>query len=151
MGLALIFTRKNKAMHRKWRIRPALLSGALLLAGFGLAAPAPALAPELAMLAKVKPGLWELHEIGQKNGRERICINDTRKLLQIRHRQLTCSRFIIDDRPTTVTVSYRCPGGNHGRTTIKHESDTLLRITSQGIDTGSPFSFDDEARHVGSC
>lgn len=127
----------------KWLVLP--------LATLGLAAvSAPAQGPELAMLNKLQPGLWALKERGSAEG-DTLCVRDTRKLLQLRHRDLQCSRFVISDEPNEVTVSYRCPGGGSGRTTIKYEGRGLVQIDSQGIAQNSPFAFAMEGRYAGAC
>lgn len=129
---------------RKW-----IVAGAVAL-GFA-AFPAPAQAPELAMLERVETGMWTLKERGKPDIRDRICVRDARKLLQIEHRNATCSRFVIEDTPKQVTVSYSCPGTGNGRTTIKFEGSELLQINTQGIVNGSPFAYAVEGRRAGGC
>lgn len=125
---------------------------ALPVAALSLAAvSAPAQAPELAMLDKLQPGLWNLKERGSADTSDKLCVRDARKLLQLRHRELQCSRFVVSDEPDEVTVTYRCPGGGSGRTTIKYEGRGLIQIDSQGIAQNSPFAFALEARYAGSC
>ena len=72
-------------------------------------------APELAMLGKLQPGLWNLKERGSADASDKLCVRDLRKLLQLRHRDQQCSRFVVSDLPDEVTVTYRCPGGGSGR------------------------------------
>ncbi|WAC24144.1 DUF3617 domain-containing protein [Blastomonas sp. SL216] len=125
---------------------------ALPLCALGLAAfSAPADAPELAMLNKLQPGLWNLKERGSADASDKLCVRDARKLLQLRHRDQQCSRFVVSDEPDEVTVTYRCPGGGSGRTTIKYEGRGLVQIDSQGIAQNSPFAFALEARYAGAC
>lgn len=112
---------------------------------------APAQAPELAMLNKIQPGLWNLKERGSAENTDKLCVRDARKLLQLQHRDLQCSRFVVSDEPDEVTVTYRCPGGGSGRTTIKYEGRGLVQIDSQGIAQNSPFAFALEGRYAGSC
>lgn len=125
---------------------------ALPLCALGLAAvSAPAQAPELAMLNKLQPGLWNLKERGSADTSDKLCVRDARKLLQLRHRDLQCSRFVVSDEPDEVTVTYRCPGGGSGRTTIKYEGKGLIQIESQGIAQNSPFAVALEGRYAGAC
>lgn len=128
----------------KWLALPLLGLGATALS-------APAQAPELAMLGKLQPGLWNLKERGSADIDDKLCVRDLRKLLQLRHRDLQCSRFVVSDEPDEVTVTYRCPGGGSGRTTIKYEGRGLIQIDSQGIAQNSPFSFAMEGRYAGAC
>ncbi len=104
----------------KWFAAP------VMAIGLG-AVSAPAQAPELAMLNKIQPGLWNLKERGTAQNGDQLCVRDARKLLQLRHRELQCSRFVVSDEPDEVTVTYRCPGGGSGRTTIKYEAAAWCR------------------------
>jgi hypothetical protein len=125
---------------------------AVASAAFGLACvPAPAQGPELAMLNKVQPGLWKLQERGSGDSANKLCVRDPRKLLQLRHKDVQCSRFVVSDSPDEVTVTYRCPSGGSGRTTIKYEGRGLIQIDSQGIAQNSPFAFAMEGRYAGAC
>ncbi|WP_238550618.1 hypothetical protein [Blastomonas sp. AAP53] len=129
--------------HLKWLMLPAAALGLASVA-------APAQGPELAMLNKLQPGLWNLKERGGADA-DKVCVRDIRKLLQLQHRDLQCSRFVVSDEPDEVTVTYRCPGGGTGRTTIKYEGRGLIQIDSQGIAHNSPFAFAKEARYAGAC
>ena len=61
------------------------LSGACLIGGAALA-----LVVQLAMLDRIEPGLWELKM--RDGGRsERLCLNDGRRLIQLRHPQVALS------------------------------------------------------------
>lgn len=131
-------------------IRLKWFAAAVMAIGLG-AVSAPAQAPELAMLNKIQPGLWNLKERGTAQNGDQLCVRDARKLLQLRHRELQCSRFVVSDEPDEVTVTYRCPGGGSGRTTIKYEGRGLVQIESQGIAQNSPFAFALEGRYAGSC
>lgn len=131
-------------------IRLKWLAAPVMALGLG-AVSAPAQAPELAMLNKIQPGLWNLKERGTAESVDQLCVRDARKLLQLRHRELQCSRFVVSDEPDEVTVTYRCPGGGSGRTTIKYEGRGLVQIDSQGIAQNSPFAFALEGRYAGSC
>lgn len=113
-------------------------------------APVAARAPELAMLDGLTSGAWDVH-IRSDNTHSNICVRTGRELIQIRHRQLSCSRAVVEDQPGRVTVEYNCAGAGYGRTTIRRESAQLVQIETQGIQGGLPFHFDAEARRVGSC
>jgi len=133
-------------------VRPLLKPVAVAALGWAAFAPATAQAPELGMLDKVRTGLWEIKTRGSADAPDRVCIRDNKRLLQIRHLNTQCSRFVIEDEPRQVTVSYSCSGGaGHGRTTLIFEDTDLLRINTQGIAENSPFSYSAEARRVGNC
>lgn len=123
------------------------------LAALGLAAATavPAQAPTLAMLDRLEKGSWQLRERGKDKVLQTMCIGDARRMIQIEHPQSNCSRYIIEDTPTSVTVHYTCPGAGHGRTTIRSETNRLVQIDTQGIAGGRPFSQAIEARRTGTC
>ena len=112
--------------------------------------PAAAQAPDLGMLDGLAKGGWELRLRSDDSAR-RICLRSGRELIQLRHRQSGCKRFVVSDSASEVTVQYTCQGDGYGRTTIRKEGDGLVQIRSQGIQSGTPFSISGEARHVGSC
>ena len=128
-------------------IRYSLL--ALGLAGAATAVPAQA--PSLAMLDRLEKGSWQLRERGKDAVVQTICVGDARRMIQIQHPRSTCSRYIIEDTPNSVTVHYTCPGAGHGRTTIRSETNRLVQIDTQGIAEGRPFSQAIEARRTGGC
>lgn len=114
------------------------------------AAPSQAQAPELGMLSGLTKGAWSLRD-RDDGSQQQICVRDGRELIQIRHRQPGCSRFVIQDGPDEVVVQYTCRGTGYGRTSIRREGNGLVQIRSQGIYNGAPFSFSGEARHGGRC
>lgn len=125
--------------------------GAGLCAGVGfLAASGSAQGPGLAMLEQLEPGLWEVQP-RDDTPRVRICVDSGRKLIQIRHAQEVCRRFVIEDRPEVVTVQYTCPANGYGHTRIRFENARLAQIETQGIERGLPFNFAAEARRIGAC
>ncbi|KPL68947.1 hypothetical protein SZ64_13055 [Erythrobacter sp. SG61-1L] len=127
--------------------RIAAIAGILL----GIAiAPAAAQGPELAMLDGLRSGSWELRIRGD-SARKRICVHNGRDFIQIRHKQPGCSRFVVNDGASEVTVHYSCPNNGYGQTTIRKESPQLIQISTQGVEGKSPFNFMAEARHVGPC
>jgi len=115
-----------------------------------LVAPATAQAPELAMLGSLQSGGWDVQVRGE-DGAKRVCLRTGRELIQIRHQGKQCSRVVVDDEASLVTVQYSCKGDGYGRTTIRKETTQLVQINSQGIEDGLPFHFNAEARRVGGC
>lgn len=123
----------------------------LMALGFAGASAVPAQAPSLAMLDRLEKGSWQLRERGQDAVVQTICVGDARRMIQVYHPRATCSRYIIEDTPNSVTVHYTCPGAGHGRTTIRSETNRLVQIDTQGIADGKPFSQAIEARRAGGC
>lgn len=102
------------------------------------------------MLDSLTKGAWTLR-IRDDGSTQRICLRDGRELIQIRHKQPGCSRFVVRDTADEVVVQYTCRGNGYGRTSIRREGNGLVQIQSQGIIDGAPFSISGEARHSGSC
>lgn len=137
-----------------------MLSSAKVTSGFlpllGLAAicgPASPLLAEgasLQALDKLSAGSWELR-MRPDNTRERVCLRNGRELIQLRHPQAGCKRFIVEDNADRVTVQYTCQGHGYGRTEIRRESPGIAQIESQGVVDGLPFQFSAEARRIGAC
>lgn len=103
------------------------------------------------MLDRLEPGLWAILPHGSRAASAQICVDNGRKLIQIRHARETCRRFVIEDTPTTVTVQYTCPTNGYGHTRLRFENTHLLQVETQGIENGLPFNFSAEARRVGAC
>jgi hypothetical protein len=123
----------------------------LIALGCAAASAVPAQAPSLAMLDRLEKGSWQLRERGKEDVLQTICVGDARRMIQIRHPRSTCSRYVIEDTPNSVTVHYTCPGAGHGRTSIRSETNRLVQIDTQGIAEGRPFSQAIEARRTGGC
>lgn len=106
--------------------------------------------PSLGMLDQLEPGRWELR-LRDAPGVERLCLRDGRRLIQLRHPQAQCERFVVNDDPNDVTVQYTCRGRGYGRTHLRRETARIVHIETQGIAEGLPFNFVAEARRVGEC
>ena len=112
----------------------------------------PVAAPQvLSALALIQPGQWSLHAHDRPSDNRSICVGDARALLQVRHGEAMCSRFVIASDARTATVHYTCPGSGHGRTTIRVESPHIIQIETQGIINNEPFALSWEGRRTGDC
>lgn len=127
-----------------------VFGGIAVLALGGIAVAASGQRPALGMLDQLEPGRWELR-LRDAPGTERLCMHDGRRLIQLRHPQEQCERFIVNDDPDDVTVQYTCRGRGYGRTHIRRESGRIVHIETQGIAEGLPFNYSAEARRVGDC
>ena len=128
--------------------------GALLLgATLAFAWPAPSQRPgPVAALQKVEPGLWQLRSLeGAKGELGRICLGNRGALLQLAHRNLPCSRLVVEQDQRSATVHYTCPAGGFGQTRLTLENPRLLQVSTQGIKDNAPFAYRLEARRVGAC
>lgn len=129
-------------------LRPMAIAAGLASGGGVVAAAAQA--PSLAMLDQLEPGQWQLR-FRDGSAPRKICIRNGRELVQLRHPNSKCSRYVIEDGRNEVTVQYTCRGSNYGRTSIRRETASLAQIESQGIAGGLPFQFTAEARRTGNC
>ncbi len=127
----------------------ATVLSAIALAAFA-ATSGVAQGPALAMLDRLEPGLWEVRARDDADT-VKLCVDNGRKLIQVRHRGEACRRFVIDDAPNMVTVQYTCPAGGYGHTRVRFENPRLAQLETQGIDNGLPFNFVAEARRLGPC
>ena len=136
----------SKENKRKTWLKPAFLAGALGIA----VVPLVAQSAELAMLGSLAKGAWTLR-VRDDGSQQRICVRDGIELVQLRHKDAGCSRFVVEDSADQVVVQYTCRGNGYGRTTIRREGSDVLQIQSQGIHGGAPFAFRGEARLSGTC
>jgi hypothetical protein len=142
------FSRRRRAVS--WLALPGLAGMALagiVLAGGAVAAQAPG----LAMLRTLDPGLWELRDRDSSGEPLQLCLGDAKQLLQPRHRNAICTRFVVENGESSVTVQYSCPGAGSGRTTIRRETARLAQIDTQGFAGDAPFNASYEARRIGTC
>ncbi len=125
-------------------------AAAAVAALIGLGVPAGAQSDGLAMLSNLAKGEWTIR---YRDGtpERKICVKSGLELIQLRHSDRNCSRFVVEDEASNVTVQYTCRGNGYGRTNIRRESGSLVQIESQGIASGLPFQFNAEARRTGSC
>lgn len=124
----------------------AMLLGAML----GVSAPVLAQSGGLEMLRNLSKGEWTV-KFRDGSPDAKICLKTGDELIQIKHVQSNCSRFVVEDAAAKVTVQYTCPGDGYGRTDIRRETGSLVQIESQGIASGLPFQLTAEARRTGSC
>lgn len=136
-------TNRLKRMPKKW----GALGGALLAV---LAIPALAQSNSLAMLGSLTKGEWTI-TFRDGSASRKVCVRNGQELIQIRHMGSNCNRYIVEDATSKVTVQYTCKGNGYGRTNIRRETNSLVQIESQGIESGLPFQFEAEARRTGSC
>jgi hypothetical protein len=132
------------------RISPIGIATAIGMVALGLALPVAAQSDSLSMLEGLSKGEWTIkHRDGSAD--RKICVRTGRELIQLRHEEPDCSRFVVEDATSKVTVQYTCPGNGYGRTNIRRETGGLVQIESQGIASGLPFQFAAEGRRTGSC
>lgn len=137
-------------MISRVKFSPIGIVTALGMVALGLALPAAAQSDGLSMLEGLAKGEWTIkHRDGSAD--RKICVKTGKELIQLRHEEPGCSRFIVEDGTNKVAVQYTCPGNGYGRTNIRKETGALVQIESQGIASGLPFQFAAEARRTGAC
>ncbi len=107
---------------------------------------------QLAALARLQPGQWQLRDLEAPATPPRaICVTDPAVLIQLEHRGTPCSRLVITNAAGLATVHYTCAAGGFGRTAIRVETPRLAVVDTQGIAENAPFAYRFEARRVGAC
>ena len=137
-------------MKTRSRARLQFSAVALGVSIVALTVPTQAQAPSLVMLDQLTKGEWEIR-YRDGSPAKRICVRSGRDLIQLRHKEPNCNRFVVEDGKAEVTVQYTCRGNGYGRTNVRRESAILVQLESQGIEGGLPFSFTAEGRRVGAC
>ncbi|TNE52748.1 MAG: hypothetical protein EP341_06450 [Sphingomonadales bacterium] len=123
---------------------------ASLVLGASVVVPSSAQTNGLQMLSGLAKGEWTIRYRDGSSPRK-VCIRTGEELIQLQHSDRNCSRFVVEDGASQVTVQYTCRGNGYGRTSIRRETSSLVQIESQGISAGTPFQFHAEARQTGSC
>lgn len=137
-------------MKNLTRTAMATVGGAVGALVFALAVPGSAQSSALAMLSGLNKGEWTI-TFRDGTASQQICVRNGAELIQLKHSDQNCSRFVIEDNATEVTVQYTCRGNGYGRTTVRRETGALVQIDTQGIEGGRPFDLSAEARRTGSC
>lgn len=127
------------------RIALVVLVGSVALTGFAAAAQNGG----LVALGKIERGEWQLR--APDGSTRSICLNDPQVLLQLRHRGASCHRFVVDNSASNSRITYSCPGLGNGDTRIMVETPRLIRVETQGISKGLPFTEEYEGRRTGAC
>ena len=121
------------------------LTGLLAVGAVALVAAAPV------ALQDVAGGRWEVSRSANGHGATRVCVPDPAMLAQFEHRGGACTRVILSDRAGETVIHYTCQGGDFGRTKVTVITPRSLRLETQGISNGLPFSYQLHARRVGNC
>lgn len=102
----------------------------------------------LTALAGIERGEWQLR--APDGSTRSICVADPRVLLQIRGRTAGCTPFVVENGANTGRITFTCPTGKSD-TRITVETPRLIRLETQGISRGLPFTEEYEGRRVGAC
>lgn len=122
--------------------------GAALALSMGGGGYALAQSGTLAALAQIERGEWQLRA---PDGNTRsICVTDPRVLLQLRGRSAGCTNFVVENGANAGRITFSCPTGKTD-TRITVETPRLIRLETQGISRGLPFTEEYEGRRTGAC
>jgi len=125
--------------------------GALVLAG-ALAAPALALATSaMTALTPLERGRWEVRDLDSGRARPALCLGDPVQLVQLEHGGPACPIEVVENGTGEATAQYSCSGRGFGHTHIRVDTPRLVRIDTQGLNNGRPFSYRLEAKRTGRC
>ena len=119
-------------------------------AGMGLAMLTLA-AATLPPVLSASGGLWEVSKSAAGTNAERLCVPQAAALSQWEHRKGQCTRVVISSTATDAVIHYTCTGGGFGQSKMHVITPRTLRIETQGISEGFPFSYTLHARRVGDC
>lgn len=100
--------------------------------------------------AMVGPGEWEVGKNAASRG-EKVCLPDPAVLMQWEHRSKQCKRMIISSSLDRAEVNYTCVGGGFGTSKAQVLTPRSIKVDTQGIADGLPFSYVVHARRVGAC
>ena len=124
----------------------------MLAAGVILAAPVYAGATEkIAALAGLEPGRWQVRDLDSRQERPGLCLGDPVQLVQLEHRGEACPVEVIESGAAGATVQYSCSSRGFGHTHVRVETPRLIRVETQGLNNGRPFSHRFEAKRIGNC
>ena len=102
-------------------------------------------------LAPTSPGLWEVSGLPNSSAPLRQCVADTALLARLEHRGQHCTQTVISDTAAVTVIEYKCSQGGFGRSKLTLITPRSLRIETQGISAGYPFSYVIQARRVADC
>lgn len=126
--------------------------GALMTIAAAFAVPALAAAGgTLAALTPLERGRWEVRELDSGRVRPALCLGDPAQLIALEHRGSNCPYEVLQNEKGEATAQYSCSGKGFGHTHIRVDTPRLVRIETQGLNNGRPFSFRLEAKRTGNC
>lgn len=126
--------------------------GALVLAGIAVAIPAYAVdSAAVPALAKVERGRWQVRELDNAVPAASLCLGDPAQLVRFQHRTGSCPLEVLESGSKAAVVQYNCRRSGFGHSHVRVETPRLVRIDTQGLSNGRPFSYRLEARRTGPC
>lgn len=121
------------------------------LAGLAVAATALVAASVPRALAPAAGGLWEVGRSAHDKAAERRCIANPGLLARWEHLRQKCDTTIVADKGTKAVIEYQCADGGFGHAELTLLTPRTIRVQTQGISGGAPFSYTLHARRIGGC
>lgn len=103
------------------------------------------------LLRSIEGGLWEITQPGSRIAPRRMCLSDVSLLAQYEHRGQQCTRVTVSESGNKALMRYTCAGDGFGTSEFQVVTPRSLRLQTQGIKDGLPFSHTLHARRVGRC
>lgn len=103
--------------------------------------------------SRFEPGQYQVREFGPTAHPQpvAICVTDPAILLRREHPGSHCTQTVLAQNPMGLTVHYTCAAKGWGRSVLHFETPRLVRLETQGIANGLPFSYSAELRRIGDC
>jgi hypothetical protein len=102
-------------------------------------------------LAQAQGGLWEISGAPGAKAPLRQCIANVATLAEFEHRGKNCPPKVISSSANSIVIQYSCGNAGFGRTQVDVITPRSLRIDTQGISGGLPFSYVLQARRIDDC
>jgi hypothetical protein len=102
-------------------------------------------------LSQTQAGLWEISGAPGAKTPLRQCLADVATLAEFEHRGKACSPKVISSSANSIVIQYSCGSAGFGRTQVDVITPRSLRIDTQGISAGLPFSYVLQARRIDDC
>jgi hypothetical protein len=110
-----------------------------------------AAAAQPSALSQTQAGLWEITGAPGAKTPLRQCVADVAALAEFEHRGKACSPKVISSSANSTVIQYSCGNAGFGRTQVDVITPRSLRIDTQGISGGLPFSYVLQARRIDDC
>jgi hypothetical protein len=111
----------------------------------------PSAQAKVAALAGIEPGRWQVRDLDAAMAPASICIGDPQVLVRFEHRASDCPAEVVEQGAGAATVQYSCAGQGFGHSKVRVQTPRLVRVDTQGLSGGRPFSYRLEAQRTGSC
>jgi hypothetical protein len=110
-----------------------------------------AAAAQPSALAQTQAGLWEITGAPGAKAPLRQCLANVTALAEFEHRGKPCSPKVISSSANSAVIEYSCGSAGFGRTQVNVITPRSIRIDTQGISGGLPFSYVLQARRIDDC